>query len=75
MSQSRSSETTADVIRARYQTFFDSAFMPTIRQEQMPGADERVAHAAEFAAHRLGQIDEKLARLIDIMERASARSS
>ena len=34
----------------------------------MPGAEERIAHAAEFAAYRLGQIDDKLGRLIGIME-------
>jgi hypothetical protein len=41
----------------------------------MPGADERVAYAAEFAAYRLGQIDEKLGRLIEIMERGTSQSS
>lgn len=68
-------DTTADAIRDRYRTFFDNAFMPNIRHEQMPGADERIAYAAEFAAHQLGQIDEKLGRLIDIMERRAAQSS
>lgn len=62
-------------IRDRYRTFFDSAFMPNIRHEQMPGADERVAYAAEFAAHQLGRIDEKLGRLVEIMERKTALSS
>jgi len=41
----------------------------------MPGADERLSYAAEFAAHRLGQIDDKLGRLIEIMERETAQSS
>jgi hypothetical protein len=41
----------------------------------MPGADERVAYAAEFAAYRLGQIDEKLARVIEIMGRGTGQSS
>jgi hypothetical protein len=68
-------DTTADAIRDRYRRFFDNAFMPNIRHEQMPGADERIAYAAEFAAHQLGQIDEKLGRLIDIMERRAAQSS
>jgi hypothetical protein len=61
-----------DAIRDRYQAFFDKSFMPNIRHEQMPGADERVAYAAEFAAYRLGQIDEKLGCLIEIMERRPA---
>jgi hypothetical protein len=68
-------DTTADAIRDRYRRFFDNAFMPNIRHEQMPGADERIAYAAEFAAHQLGQIDEKLERLIEIMERRTAQSS
>ena len=64
-----------DAIRDRYRTFFDNAFMPNIRHQQMPGADERLAYAAEFAAHQLGQIDEKLGRLIEILERTAVRSS
>ena len=72
MSQTRTHDT--DAIRGRYRTFFESAFM-NIRHEQMPGADERVAYAAEFAAHQLGQIDDKLGRLIEIMERRTAQSS
>ena len=75
MSQARLSVTTADAIRDRYRTFFDSPFMPSIRYEQMPSADERLSYAAEFAAHRLGQIDDKLGRLIEIMERGTAQSS
>ena len=75
MSQARLNGTTADTIRDRYRTFFAAAFAPNVRYEQMPGADERTAYAAEFAAYRLGQIDEKLARLIVIMERGADQSS
>ena len=75
MSQARAHDATADAIRDRYRKFFDNAFMPNIRHEQMPGADERVAYAAEFAAYQLGQIDEKLGRLIEIMERKAAQSA
>src|SRR5579871_2802437 len=64
----RTYDTTVDAIRDRYQKFFQDAFMPNIRHEQMPGADERVAYAAEFAAHQLGQINGMLGRLIEIME-------
>jgi hypothetical protein len=56
-------------------TLFAGPFAPSIRYEQMPGADQRVAYAVEFAAYRLGQIDEKLGRLIEIMERGTAQSS
>ena len=75
MSHTRLNDQATDKIRSRYRTFLDTAFMPNIRHEQMPGADERMAYAAEFAAYRLGQIDEKLARLIEIMERKTDQSS
>jgi hypothetical protein len=67
MSQARAQDT--DTVRDRYRAFFDDAFMPNIRQQQMPGSEERVAYAAEFAAHRLGRIDDKLGQLIEILER------
>jgi len=63
----------AEAIRDRYQAFFANAFMPAIRQEQMPGAEERAAYAAEFAAYQLGQINEKLGRLVELMEPGAAR--
>lgn len=58
-----------DAIRTRYDAFFLTDFMPLIRHEQTQGADGRIAYAAEFAAFRLGQIDTKLGRLIELMER------
>jgi hypothetical protein len=75
MAQLRLTETTANTIRDRYQTLFAKVFTPNIRYEQMPAADERTAYAAEYAAYRLGQIDEKLGRLIEIMERGTVQSS
>jgi hypothetical protein len=75
MSQARLNDTSADAIRDRYRTLFVNAFMPNVRYEQMPSSDERVAYAAEFAAYRLGQIDERLGRLIEIMERRTDQSS
>jgi hypothetical protein len=75
MAQMKTQETGPDAIRDRYRTFFDNAFMPHIRHEQMPAANERVAYAAEFLAYQLGQIDKKLGRLLDIMERGAAQSS
>ncbi len=74
MSQARLNDTTADAIRDRYRTLFVNAFAPQFRFEQMPGAEERTAYAAEFAAYRLGQIDDKLGRLIGIMERGTDQS-
>jgi hypothetical protein len=71
MSQTRLNDTSAGAIRERYRTLFADAFAPQFRYEQMPGAEERTAYAAEFAAYRLGQIDDKLGRLIGIMERGT----
>ncbi len=75
MPQARLSDTAANAIRDRYQTLFANTFTPNVRYEQMPGSEERTAFAAEYAAYRLGQIDEKLGCLIEIMERGTARSS
>ena len=74
MAQAHVSDAAVDAIRDRYRTSFANAFAPNVRFGQMPGADERVAYAAEFAAYRLGQIDEKLGRLIELMERTEQSS-
>ena len=58
-----------DRIRARYEAFFDADFLPLIRHDQTQGAEERIAYANEFAAFQLGQINRKLERLIDVLER------
>ena len=71
MSQARLNDTSADAVRERYRTLFANAFAPQFRYEQMPSADERTAYAAEFVAYRLGQIDDKLGRLIGIVERGA----
>ena len=61
-----------DPVRARYEAFFGTDFMPLIRHQQTQGAEERIAYAAEFAAFQLGQIDSKLGQLIALMERRPA---
>jgi len=63
-----------DAVRTRYDSFFGTDFMPLIRHDQTQGSDERLAYAAEFAAFRLGQIDEKLGRLIELMETRQDKS-
>jgi len=74
MPQARADNTSVDAIRDRYRTSFANAFAPRFRHEQMPGPEERIAYATEFAAYRIGQIDEKLGRLIAIMELGTDRS-
>ena len=61
-----------DAVRAQYDTFFEKDFMPLIRHDQTQGAEARSAYAAEFMAFRLGQIDKKLGRLIELMEATAA---
>ena len=56
-------------IRDRYQALFAGDFMPLIRNEQAQGAPERLAYAEEFSAYHLGQINLKLGRLIELMEK------
>lgn len=58
-----------DAMRARYEAFFAQEFMPLIRHDQTQGAEERIAYAAEFAAFQLGDINKKLGRLMELMER------
>jgi len=53
-------------VLARDAAFFETGFMPLIRQEQ--GAPDRLAYANEYAAHQLGEI-KKLSRLIELTER------
>jgi hypothetical protein len=61
-------------VRTRYDDFFGKDFMPLIRHEQTQGAEERIAYATEFAAFQLGQIDKRLARLIELMEAQQLRA-
>ena len=61
-----------DAIRMRYDAFFGADFMPLIRHDQTQGADARLAYAAEFAAFQLGQIDKKLGRLVELMEKQAS---
>jgi hypothetical protein len=55
-------------ISNRYQSFFGTDFMPLIRHDQTQGAPERSAYADEYAAFHLGQINQKLGRLIELLE-------
>lgn len=62
-------------ITDRYHAFFGTDFLPLIRHEQTQGAPERNAYANEYAAHHLGQINQKLGRLIELLEQSSANGS
>lgn len=56
-------------INDRYHAFFGTDFMPIVRHDQTQGAPERAAYANEYAAFHLGQINQKLGRLIELLER------
>ncbi len=82
MSQTRLNTTAADAIRDRYGAFFANAFaaqfryeQAQFRYEQMPGPEERIVCAAEFAAYRFRPLDDKLGRLIEVMEQETAASA
>jgi len=60
-----------NLVNDRYQAFFGTDFMPLIRHDQTQGAPERSAYADEYAAFHLGQINQKLGRLIELMERTA----
>ena len=60
-----------NAVNNRYQAFFGADFMPLIRHDQTQGAPERSAYADEYAAFHLGQINQKLGRLIELMERTA----
>ena len=60
-----------DAVRTQYDAFFGADFMPLIRHDQTQGAPERSAYADEYAAFHLGQINQKLGRLIELMERTA----
>jgi hypothetical protein len=58
-------------ISSRYLAFFETDFMPLIRNDQAQGAPERAAYANEYAAFHLGQINQKLGRLIELLEHSA----
>lgn len=62
-------------IKDRYSNFFEADFMPLIRHEQTQGAPERQAYAAEYTAFQFGEINKKLGRLIELMERSAANGA
>lgn len=62
-------------INDRYNAFFATDFMPLIRHDQTQGAPERLAYANEYAAYQLGEINKKLGRLIELMERPAANGA
>ena len=46
----------------------ESDFLPEPSPDTLSQVDRRMAHAAEYVAYRLGQIDNKLGRLVALLE-------
>ncbi len=59
-------------IQSRYVAFFESDFMPFVRQDQTQGAPERLAYASEYTAYQMGEINKKLGRLIELIGQPAA---
>jgi len=57
-------EATRESVRAS----MESDFLPEPSPDTLSQVDRRMAHAAEYVAYRLGQIDNKLGRLVTLLE-------
>ena len=57
-------EATRESVRA----IMESDFLPEPSPDTLSQVDRRMAHAAEYVAYRLGQIDNKLGRLVALLE-------
>jgi hypothetical protein len=57
-------EATRESVRAT----MESDFLPEPSPDTLSQVDRRMAHAAEYVAYRLGQIDNKLGRLVALLE-------
>ena len=57
-------ETSREKVRAA----MESEFLLEPSPDTLSQVDRRMAHAAEYVAYRLGQIDNKLGRLVALLE-------
>jgi hypothetical protein len=57
-------EASIDRVRAA----MESDFLPEPSPDTLSQVDRRMAHAAEYVAYRLGQIDNKLGHLVALLE-------
>ena len=54
--------------RENVKASMESDFLPEPSPDTLSQVDRRMAHAAEYVAYRLGQIDNKLGRLVALLE-------
>jgi hypothetical protein len=62
-----------DPVKQRIKAEMEADFLPTPSPDTLSQVDRRMANAAEYIAYHLGQIDNKLDRLIALLE-ASAQT-
>ena len=58
-------ETSRENVKASMES---EQFLPEPSPDTLSQVDRRMAHAAEYVAYRLGQIDNKLGRLVTLLE-------
>jgi hypothetical protein len=63
-----------DVTRDHIRATMEADFLPEPSPDTLTQVDRRMANAAEYVAYHLGQIDKKLDRLIQLLERAADRA-
>jgi hypothetical protein len=57
-----------DAKKENVRASMESDFLPEPSPDTLSQVDRRMAHAAEYVAYRLGQIDNKLGRLVTLLE-------
>ena len=63
----------SDAIKDRVRASMDAEFLPDPSPDTLSQVDRRMANAAEYIAYHLGQIDNKLDRLIALLEAQAQR--
>ena len=54
----------------RWQSYMEGDFDPRYMPKHTPRADDRMVAAMEYAAYQLGQINQRLGRLMELTEGA-----
>ena len=65
----------SDAIKDRVRAGMEAEFLPDPSPDTLSQVDRRMANAAEYIAYHLGQIDNKLDRLIALLEAKAHREN
>ena len=65
----------SDAIKDRVRAGMEAEFLPDPSPDTLSQVDRRMANAAEYIAYHLGQIDNKLDRLIALLEAQAKRQN